>query len=49
MKKTVSKYLPLAFFYLVIVVMFLLMNARFGNLNQTKSATEGLVQIAQSK
>lgn len=49
MKKTVSKYLPLAFFYSVIVVMILLINTRFANLEQAKSANEGLVQIAQSK
>ena len=49
MIKTIKRYLPLAFFYMAIVVMILLMNARFENLNQTKSATEGLVQIAQSK
>ena len=47
--KKLSTYLPLAFFYSVIVAMILLINARFENLNQTKSATEGLVQIAQSK
>ena len=47
--KTIKKYLPLAFFYLVIVVMIILMNARFSNLKQTKSATEEPVQIAQSK
>lgn len=47
--KKLSAYLPLVFFYLVIVVMILLVNTRFANLEQTKSATEGLVQIAQSK
>ena len=49
MKKIISKYLPLMFFYSVIVVMILLMNARFENLNQTKSANESTVQIAQTK
>lgn len=49
MKRTISKYLPLMFFYSVIVVMILLINARFSNLEQTKSANEGLVQIAQTK
>ena len=47
--KKLSTYLPLAFFYSVIVVMIVLMNTRFANLEQTKSATEGLVQIAQTK
>lgn len=49
MIKAIKRYLPLVFFYSVIVAMILLINARFENLNQTKSATEGLVQIAQSK
>lgn len=47
--KKLSTYLPLAFFYSVIVVMILLMNARFANLEQTKSANESTVQIAQTK
>ena len=47
--KKLSTYLPLAFFYSVIVVMILLMNVRFENLNQTKSANESTFQIAQSK
>lgn len=49
MIKTIKRYLPLAFFYMAIVVMILLMNARFENLNQTKSANESTFQIAQSK
>lgn len=49
MKRTISKYLPLMFFYSVIVVMILLMNTRFANLEQTKSANESTFQIAQSK
>lgn len=49
MKKTINKYLPLVFFYSVIVVIILLMNARFANLEQTKSANESTVQIAQTK
>lgn len=49
MKRTISKYLPLMFFYSVIVIMILLMNTRFANLEQTKSANESTVQIAQSK
>ena len=47
--KKLSAYLPLVFFYLVIVVMILLMNARFNNLEQIKSANETTLQIAQSK
>lgn len=47
--KKLSAYLPLAFFYSVIVVMILLMNTRFNNLEQTKSANGELVQIAQTK
>lgn len=49
MKKIINKYLPLVFFYSVIVVMILLMNTRFNNLEQTKSANGELVQIAQTK
>lgn len=49
MRKIINKYLPLLFFYSVIVVMILLMNTRFNNLKQTKSATEEPVQIAQTK
>ena len=49
MKEKIKTYLPLAFFYSVIVVMILLINTRFTNLEQTKSANEGLVQIAQTK
>lgn len=49
MRKTVSKYLPLAFFYSVIVVMILLINTRFSNLEQTKSANEPAIQIARTK
>ena len=49
MKKTINKYLPLVFFYSVIVVMILLMNMRFSSLEQTKSANEVPVQIAQTK
>lgn len=49
MIKAIRKYLPLVFFYSVIVVMILLMNTRFANLEQTKSANESTVQIAQTK
>ena len=49
MIKTIKKYLPLVFFYMVIVVMILLMNTRFETLEQSKSATETTLQIAQSK
>lgn len=49
MIKEIRKYLPLVFFYSVIIAMILLMNMRFANLEQTKSANEGLVQIAQTK
>ena len=49
MKKAINKYLPLVFFYSIIVVMILLMNTRFSNLEQTKSANEYVVHIAQSK
>ena len=47
--RKLSTYLPLVFFYSVIVVMILLMNTRFSNLEQTKSANEYAVHIAQSK
>lgn len=49
MIETIKRYLPLVFFYMVIVVMILLMNMRFANLEQSKSATETTLQIAQSK
>lgn len=49
MIKTIKRYLPLVFFYSVIVVMILLMNTRFSNLEQTKSANEYAAQLAQSK
>lgn len=44
MKKVVNKYLPLVFFYASIVFLAL---AFANNLEQTKSATESAVQIAQ--
>lgn len=47
--KKFNKYLPLAFFYLVIIVMILLMNMRFANLEQTKNANGESIQIAQTK
>lgn len=48
MKKVVNKYLPLVFFYASIV--FLALALAFANsLEQTKSATESAVQIAQTK
>lgn len=49
MIKKIRKYIPLVFFYSVIVVMILLMNIRFNNFEQSKSATETTLQIAQSK
>lgn len=49
MIRAIKRYLPLAFFYMAIVVMILLMNTRFNNLEQTKSANESTFQIAQSK
>lgn len=49
MIKAIRKYLPLVFFYSVIVIMILLMNTRFETLEQSKSANEVPVQIAQSK
>lgn len=44
MKKVVNKYLPLVFFYISIVFLVL---AFANSLEQTKSATESAVQIAQ--
>ena len=44
MKKVVFKYLPLVFFYASIVFLVL---AFANSLEQTKSATESAVQIAQ--
>lgn len=44
MKKVVNKYLPLLFFYASIVFLVL---AFANSLEQTKSATESAVQIAQ--
>ena len=47
-KRLIKKYFGLAFLYSVIVVMILLMNARFAELNQQKSADEVTVQTAQN-
>lgn len=46
MKKVVNKYLPLIFFYASIVFLVL---AFANGLEQTKSATEEPIQIAQTK
>lgn len=46
MKEVINKYLPLAFFYMSIVFLAL---AFANSLEQTKSATEEPIQIAQTK
>lgn len=46
LKKSIQNKIPLAFFYLTKIVMVLLVNTRFNDLNK-KSATESEVQIAQ--
>lgn len=46
MLKKLSKYAGAIFLYVAIVVMILLANARFSNLDQEKSATETATQAA---
>lgn len=47
-KKLVNKYYGAIFFYITVFVMTLLV-CNFGNFNQTKSATESELQIAQNE
>lgn len=46
LKKSIKNKIPLAFFYITIVAMILIVNTRFNDFDK-KSATESEVQIAQ--
>jgi len=48
-KRLIKKYYGAILFYSVIVIMILLADARFEQLNQQKSATESTFQIAQNQ